>query len=81
MIGYRTFSWRLAVSNRADAEHLVKPALEARRRVKEAAWHWREGPTEAAMKAVLAAQLKYRLALERIGAKKAARTGLIWWNC
>jgi hypothetical protein len=29
MIGYRAFSWRLAVSNRADAEQLVKPALEA----------------------------------------------------
>ena len=37
MIGYRTFSWRLTVSNRADAEHLVEPAIEARRRVREAA--------------------------------------------
>jgi hypothetical protein len=69
MIGYRTFSWRLPVSNHADAENLVKPALEARRRVREAAWHWREGPTEAAMKAVLAAQLQYGRALERTGAK------------
>ena len=69
MIGYRTFSWRLTVSNRADAEHLVKPALEARRRVREAAWHWREDPTEATMKALLAAQLQYGGALERTGAK------------
>ena len=69
MIGYRTFSWRLTVSNRADAEHLVKPALEARRRVREAAWHWREVPTEAAMNALVAAQLRYCRALERTGAK------------
>jgi hypothetical protein len=69
MIGYRTFSWRLKVNNRAEAELLVKPALEARRRVKEAAWHWREGPTEAAMRSLLAAQLRYCRALERTGAK------------
>ncbi len=69
MIGYRTFSWRLPVSNRADAEQLVKPTLEGRRRVREAAWRWREYPTEAAMKAVLAAQLQYCRALERTGAK------------
>ena len=69
MIGYRTFSWRLTVSNRADAEHLVKPAIDARRRVTEAAWHWREGSTEAAMKVLLAAQLQYGRALERTGAK------------
>jgi hypothetical protein len=52
MIGYRTFSWRLTVSNLADAEHLVEPAIKARRRVREAAWHWREDPTETAMKAL-----------------------------
>jgi hypothetical protein len=73
MIGYRTFSWRLAVSNRADAQHLVKPALEARQRVREAAWHWRECPTEAAMKAVLAAQLRHARALERTGAQKGCK--------
>ena len=75
MIGYRTFPWRLPVSNRADAEHLVQPALEARRRVREAAWHWREYPTEAAMKAVLAAQLQYCRALERTGAKDCKEWG------
>jgi hypothetical protein len=69
MIGYKTFSWRLTASNRADAEHLVEPAIEARRHVREAAWHWREDPTEAAMKALLAAQLQYCRALKRIGAK------------
>jgi hypothetical protein len=69
MIGYKTFSWRLPVNNRGDAERLVKPAIEARRRVREAAWHWREDPTEAATKAVLAAQLRYCRALERTGAK------------
>jgi hypothetical protein len=69
MIGYRTFSWRLPVSNRADAERLVEPAIEARRRVREAAWHWREDPTDAAMKVLLAAQLQYCRALERTGAK------------
>ena len=63
------FSWRLPASNRADVEHLIKPAIEARRRVREAAWHWREGPSEAAMKALLAAQLQYCRALERTGAK------------
>jgi hypothetical protein len=57
------------MSNRAEAEQLVKPALEARRRVREAACYWRESPTEAAMKAVLAAQRQYGLALERTGAK------------
>ncbi len=75
MIGYRTFSWRLAVSNRADAEQLVKPALEARGRVREAACHWREYPTEAAMKAVLAAQFQYCRALERTGAKSCKDWG------
>jgi hypothetical protein len=60
---------------RADAEHLVKPALEARRRVREVAWHWREGPTEAAMKALLAAQLQYCRALERTGAKGCKKWG------
>jgi hypothetical protein len=75
MIGYRTFSWRLAVSNRADAEQLVKSALDARRRVREAAWHWREYPTEAAMKAVLAAQLQYCQALKRTGADRCKDWG------
>jgi hypothetical protein len=75
MIGYRTFSWRLAVSNRADAEQLVEPALEARRRVREAAWHWREYPTEAAMKALLAAQLQYCRALKRTGANRCKDWG------
>ena len=75
MMGYRTFSWRLAVSNRADAEQLVKPALEARRRVREAAWHWREYPTDAAMKAVIATQLQYGRALDRTGAN-----GCKYWD-
>jgi hypothetical protein len=68
-IGYRTFSWRLKVNNRADAELLAEPAIEDRRSVRETAVRWREAPTEAAMKAVLAAQLRYCRALERTGAK------------
>jgi hypothetical protein len=75
MIGYRMFSWRLPASNRADADRLVKPALEDRQRVREAACHWREAPTEAAMKTILAAQLQYCGALERTGAKGCKQWG------
>ncbi len=75
MIGYRMFSWRLAVSNRTDAEQLIKPALEARGRVRKAAWQWREYPTDAAMKAVIAAQIQYRRALERTGANGCKHWG------
>jgi hypothetical protein len=74
MIGYTTFSWRLAARNRAEAEELVRPAVEARRRVSEAARHWRECPAEspeakAALAALLAAQRRFRDVLLAVGAK------------
>jgi len=72
---YKERKSKITASNRADAEHLAKPALEARRRVREAAWHWREDPTEAAMKVLLAAQLQYCRALERTGAKGCKQWG------
>jgi hypothetical protein len=76
MFGYRMFSWRLTASNRADAEHLIKPALECRRRVGEAARSWREcvvGSPEAkkAATALWSEQLRFRDALLAIGAKRA----------
>ena len=51
MIAGFTLRWRLRVQNRAEAEALVKPAVEARARVREAARDWREclvGSREAA---------------------------------
>jgi hypothetical protein len=76
MIGYRTISWRLVARNRVEAEELVKPAVEARRRVSETARSWRECPTasseaKAALTALLAAQRRFRDALLAVGAKRS----------
>jgi hypothetical protein len=69
-----TLRWRLQVENRAAGEALVRPALDARARVSEAAIHWREctvGSPEAttALATLLAKQRLFRDALVRLGAK------------
>jgi hypothetical protein len=71
-----TLRWRLAVQNRAEAEALVKPAVDARARVREAARDWREclvGSPEAttALAAVLGEQRRFRDALLAVGAKRS----------
>ena len=71
-----TLRWPLAVENRAEAEAVVKPAVDARARVREAARAWREcvvGSPEAttALKAVLAKQRRFRDALLAVGAKRS----------
>ncbi len=71
-----TLRWRLAVQNRAKAEALVKPAVDARARVREAARAWREclvGSPEAktALAAVLGEQCRFRDALLTVGAKRS----------
>jgi hypothetical protein len=76
MIGYTMFSWRLPARNRAEAEELVKPAVEARRHVKATAEYWREclsGSPEAAtaLEACSDAQRLYLQALRAVGAEGA----------
>ncbi len=71
-----TLRWLLAVQNRAEAEALVKPAADARARVREAARAWREclvGSPEAvtALAAVLGEQRRFRDALLAVGAKRS----------
>ena len=71
-----TLRWRLAVQNRAEAEALVKPAVDARARVREAARGWREclvGSREAAtaLEACSNAQRQYLEALRGAGAERA----------
>lgn len=66
--------WRLAVQNRVEAEALVKPAVDARARVREAARAWREclvgsPETKTALAAVLSKQRRYRDELLAVGAK------------
>jgi hypothetical protein len=75
MAGF-TLRWRLPVQNRAEAEALVKPAVEARLRVREAARDWREclvGSREAAsaLEACSDAQRLYLQALRGAGAERA----------
>jgi hypothetical protein len=75
MAGF-TLRWRLPVQNRAEAEALVKPAVEARARVREAARDWREclvGSREAAsaLEACSDAQRLYLQALRGAGAERA----------
>jgi hypothetical protein len=75
MAGF-TLRWRLPVQNRAEAEALVKPAVEARARVREAARDWREclvGSREAAtaLEACSNAQRLYLEALRGPGAERA----------
>jgi hypothetical protein len=66
--------WPLAAQNRVEAEALVKPAVDARTRVREAARDWRECPinspeAKAALTAVLREQRGFRDALLAVGAK------------
>jgi hypothetical protein len=73
-----TLRWPLAVQNRAEGEELVKPAVHARARVREAARDWREclvGSPEAktASVAVLREQRRFRDALLAIGANRSKR--------
>jgi hypothetical protein len=73
-----TLRWPLAVRNRAEGEALLKPAVEARARVREAARDWRErlvGSPEAktALTVVLAEQRRFRDALLAVGAKPSKR--------
>ena len=76
-MGGFTLRWRLAVQNRADGEALLKPAVDARARVRDAARAWREclvGSPEAktALAALLGEQRRYRDALLAVGAKRAS---------
>ena len=71
-----TLRWRLAVPNRAEAEALVKPAVEARARVREAARAWREclvrsPEAKTALAGLLGEQRRFREALLAVGAKRS----------
>ena len=71
-----TMRWRLTVQNRVEAESLVKPAVDARARVREAARNWRECPVgspeaKTALAAVLDEQRRFRDGLLAAGAKRA----------
>ena len=71
-----TLRWRLAVQNRVEGEALVKPAVDARARVREAARNWREclvGSPEAktALAALLREQRRFRDALRAVGASRS----------
>jgi hypothetical protein len=73
-----TLRWPLAVQNRAEGEALLKPAVDARARVREAARHWREclvGSPEAktALAAILREQHRFRDALLAVGAHRSKR--------
>jgi hypothetical protein len=68
-----TLRWRLPAKDRAEAEVLVKPAVDARGRIKRAADAWRDcmiGSPEAktALNTLLAEQRRYRDMLLSIGA-------------
>jgi hypothetical protein len=71
-----TVRWRLAAQNRGEAAAHVKPAVEARGRVREAARDWREclsgAPEEkAAARELGAAQRQYLQVLREVGADQA----------
>ena len=73
-----TMRWPLAVQNRAEGEALVKPAVDARARVREAARDWREFPVgspeaKTALTAVLREQRRFRDALLAIRASRSKR--------
>ena len=75
-----TLRWPLAAQNRAEAEALVKPAVDARARVREAARDWREclvGSPEAktALAVVLGEQRRFHDALLAVGATRSKRWG------
>jgi hypothetical protein len=69
-----TLRWGLAARNRAEGETIVKPAVDARARVREAARHWRACPSgspeaKTALAALLGEQRRFRDALMAVGAK------------
>jgi hypothetical protein len=71
-----TLEWLLPVRNRAAGEAHVKPAVDARKTVKNAAREWRKcsiGSSEAkgAAKALLREQHRFRDALAAVGAKRS----------
>jgi hypothetical protein len=71
-----TLRWRLAVQNRVEGEALVKQAVDARARVREAARNWREclvGSPEAktALASLLRDQRRFGDALLAVGAKRS----------
>ena len=75
-IARTTLRWPLTVQNRAEGEARVKPAVDARARVREAARAWREcqvGSPEAetALAAVLYEQRRFCAALLAVGAKRS----------
>jgi hypothetical protein len=71
-----TLRWRLETQNRTEAEAFVKPAVDARARVREAARAWRECPAghpmaKTALANLLREQRRFRDALLAIGAKRS----------
>jgi hypothetical protein len=71
-----TLRWRLVAQSREEAQALVKPAVAARARVREAARNWREclvGSPEAktALAALLVEQSRFRDALLALGANRS----------
>ena len=71
-----TLRWRLAVQTRVEGEAFVKPAVDARARVREAARDWRECPVgspeaKTALAAVLGEQRRFRNALLAVGANRS----------
>jgi hypothetical protein len=75
-----TLRWPLAVRNRAEAEALVKRAVDARARIRDAARAWREclansQESKTALAAVLSQQRRFRTALLSAGAKRSKGLG------
>ena len=75
MAGF-TLRWRLAAQNLVEAEAFVKPAVDARARVREAARAWREclvrsPEAKTALAAVLDKQRRFRDALLAVGANRS----------
>jgi hypothetical protein len=75
-IGHFVLEWTLGLTDRAEAEACVKSAIDARKRVRDAARNWREcqvGSREAtiALTALLNEQRRFRYALLALGAKRS----------
>jgi hypothetical protein len=71
-----TLRWPLAVQNRAEGEALVKPVVNARARVREAARNWRECLAESpdaktALATLFGEQRRFHEALLAVGAKRS----------
>ena len=71
-----TLRWPLAVQNRADGEAFVKPAVDARARVRDAARDWRDclirsSKSKTALVTLLNEQRQFGDALLAIGAKRS----------